>query len=123
MTQRLPPQVAKVTGADVRNPQRFTGRNDPNSPFLGEPSKHLDAKAKRCWRKFKSELPWLTEADRAMVDLAAALRSSIENMGMAGVTGVQVYSAVLSKLGASPVDQSRTSGFPDSGGRDEFFGD
>jgi hypothetical protein len=38
MSHRLPPAVAKATGAAIKNPSRHAGRNDPSSQLLGEPS-------------------------------------------------------------------------------------
>lgn len=123
MTQRLPPAVARLTGAASKNPARHAGRNDPTSPFLGEPSRYLNAQQKRAWRMFKDELPWLVEADRALVDAAAIQRAKLIEMKGLGINDLQVYSAILSKLAATPVDRSRAPSFPSDGERDEFFDD
>ena len=123
MSHRLPPTVAKVTGAAIKNRGRHAGRNDPTSPLLGEPSKFLTAAQKRAWRLFKDELPWLVEADRAMVDLAASFRAQFTEFKGLSINNTQVYSAILSKLAATPVDRSRAPSFSSDGQRDEFFDD
>ncbi|WP_156367316.1 hypothetical protein [Novosphingobium sp. KN65.2] len=112
-----------MTGADRKNPGRHAGRNDPTSPLLGEPSRHLTAKQKKAWRLFKDELPWLMEADRAMLDLAATFRAQLTEMHGLSINNAQIYSAILSKLAATPVDRSRAPSFPSDGGHDEFFDD
>ncbi|SLJ92881.1 hypothetical protein SAMN06295987_1026 [Novosphingobium mathurense] len=123
MSHRLPPQVAKVTGATSKNPGRHAGRNDPTSPLLGEPSRYLNAKQRRAWRMFKDELPWLVESDRPLVDLAAIQRAKLIEFQGLTINEVQVYSAILSKLAATPVDRSRAPSFLDDEEPDEFFGD
>lgn len=123
MSHRLPPIKAKVIGAADRNPGRHKGRNDPTSPLLGEPSKWLTAAQKRAWRMFVVELPWLVEADRAMVDLAAVLRAQFIAQKDLSLNGTQIYSAILSKLAATPVDRSRAPSFPSDADYDEFFDD
>ncbi|MDB5582931.1 MAG: hypothetical protein JWR80_8107 [Bradyrhizobium sp.] len=121
---RLPPAVAKLTAADTRNPSRYAGRNDPTSPFLGEPSRWLTAAQKRAWNMFKTELPWLVESDRAIVDLAATFRADVmKAKGGVSLNSLQVYSAILSKLAATPVDRSRAPSFEPERERDEFFDD
>lgn len=123
MAHRTPANKAKITGAASRNPSRFAGRNDPTSPLLGDPSRGLSAAQKRAWRMFKEELPWLVEADRAMIDLAATLRAQFIAQKGLSINMTQVYSAILSKLAATPVDRSRAPSFPSDGMRDEFFDD
>ena len=119
---RTPPAVAKATGAADRNPGRFSGRNDPTSPLLGPPSRWMTADQKKAWKMFADELPWLVESDRPMLEVAATLRALlIAGKGMA-INNTQVYSAVLSKLGATPADRSRTQPLSAAEEEDEFFG-
>jgi hypothetical protein len=122
--QRLPAVIAKATGAALKNPGRFRGRNDPASPLLGEPSKFLPVSHKRAWRMFQADLPWLVEADRPMVEAACSLRAQlIAGRGDMGLNALQLYSSILSKLGATPVDRSRTQPLDPEREPDEFFGD
>lgn len=118
---RLPNVVATVIGAADKNPGRFRGRNDPMTAPLGEPSPRLKPTEREAWGKFVAERPWLVESDRPMLEIACALRSRV--IGRRGMTinVVQVYSAVLSKLGASPADRSKVAMPPQEDEPDEFF--
>lgn len=73
------------------------------------------------WHEFVAELPWLNRSHRSIMHLACILRAKVES-GIDGVNYLQVYSATLSKLGASPADESRIS-FSSDNEPDEFFGD
>ena len=120
---RLPTAVARATGANIKNPARFAGRNDPASPLIGQPSRWMRPCEKRAWKLFVAELPWLVEADRAMLELACGLRGPMFLAKGISISSIQVYSAILSKLGASPVDRSRTQPIGNDAPRDEFFDD
>jgi hypothetical protein len=120
---RLPAAKAAVTGAALRHPERHRNRKEPASTSLGKPSIHLDDFGKRAFEAFKRELPWLTEGDRALVEVAASLRGRlIEDAAGVGVSALQALSAVLSKLGATPTDRSKVSAPADEEEPDEFFG-
>ena len=121
---RLPVAKAKILAASIKNPGRHAGRNDPTSPLLGPPSSFLPAAHKRAWRMFQAELPWLVEADRPMVELACSMRAQfMAGKGGMAINCIQIYSVLLSKLGATPVDRSRTQPLQfDEDEGDEFFG-
>lgn len=118
---RTPKAKAEITGTANRNPARFAGRNDPSSSPLGEPSTHLEGHAREAWLSFVAELPWLVESDRSLLEIAAELRGKLRADPVAGVNLLQTYSAVLSKLGATPADRSRITMPNDEDERDEFF--
>ncbi len=109
MSQRIPKAKADVTGASLKNPRRFIGRNEPTTIPLGEPSDYLKDGARRAWLSFTAELPWLMESDRAMVEVAATMRARLRSGDGVGVNVLQAYSSVLSKLAATPVDRTRVN--------------
>jgi hypothetical protein len=119
---RNPSDKTRVTGADIRNPKRYSGRNNPAGAPLGEPSPHLKDDERESWLRFTAEIPWLVESDRALVEVASALRSRLDSRDGVGLNHLQIYSAILSKLGATPADRSRVT-IPDQGQPDEFFPD
>ncbi len=83
----------------------------------------MDDFGKRAFEAFKRELPWLTEGDRALVEVASSLRGRlIEDAAGVGVSALQALSAVLSKLGATPTDRSKISVPADEEEKDDFFG-
>lgn len=119
---RNPLAKAQILGADRKNPQRYRGRNDPASSPIGEPSRFLSEAQREAWNSFVAEIPWLTASDRPLLELASVLRAGFTADAMTGINRLQVYSAVLSKLGATPVDRSRI-GFTgdEEDEHDEFF--
>lgn len=119
---RTPVAKARITGADIRNPARHRGRNDPTVAPLGDPSTFLADDQCEVWRKFQAEIPWLVESDRSLVELATILRTRLIGGGEVGINQLQVLSAVLSKLGATPVDRSRINAPAEDEEPDEFFG-
>ena len=106
MTVRNPRSKAAITGADLRNPSRYAGSNSPLANVIGDPPERMTEAAKAAWYEFEKELPWLNRSHRAIVKLASVLRAKFDE-GADGINHIQVYSAILSKLGATPADASR----------------
>src|SRR5690349_16785772 len=104
---RLPVAKAAATGAAIKNPGRHADRKAPKSPSLGKPSTHLKAGAVTAWEAFRRELPWLTEADRTLVEVASNLRGRLIDGDEVGVNALSLLQVCLSKLGATPTDQSK----------------
>jgi hypothetical protein len=120
---RIPSGKARILGADIRSPGRYAGRNDPAVASIGEPSPHLKDEERASWLRFTAELPWLVESDRALLEVASVLRSKLDCRDTVGLNHLQIYSAILSKLGATPADRSRVSMPDDRREPDEFFPD
>jgi phage terminase small subunit len=120
--RRLPAGKAKATGAALRNPGRHKDRKEPASAPLGGAPAHLDLHAKRAWDRFRSELPWLTAADKALLEIASMVRGEMLAGEIPGVTKLSMYQSVLSKLGATPTDRSKVNVPDDEAEPDEFFG-
>mgnify|MGYP007030532123 CR=1 FL=1 len=108
---RTPLSKAKLTGADRNHPERFRGRSEPDGGGpVGDPPSYLPPDAKRFWRIFATELPWLQKSDRAILASAAMLRARV--LGSAGdVNGalVREYRTHLACLGATPTNRQRVS--------------
>jgi len=119
---RLPAAKAKATGAALRNPKRHSKRKEPTTAALGGPPMHLGKYAKRAWARFKAELPWLTSADNALLEIAATVRGQMLEGKVVGVTALSMYQSVLSKLGATPTDRSKVNQPDEEEEPDEFFG-
>lgn len=114
---RLPAVKAEVSGAALINAGRFKDRKAPKGTRpLGEPYAKMTEGQKSAWEEFRAELPWLNSSHRALLQVACVLRARLnEDPGM-GVNAITTYSAVLSKLAATPVDETKVS-VPD--GEDE----
>lgn len=124
--RRTPTAKALITGAAQLHPDRFrdrlAGRNDRRP--LGDPPARLTPAQADAWREFDRDLPWLARQHRAIVGLACRMQSKIEDESWWGVSALSAYSAILSKLGATPVDESRIA-MPvdaDEDADERFFG-
>lgn len=113
---RLPLQKAETTAAVLKDPQRFRGRKSPSQATpLGNPSPFLKGGAVTAWEGFRRELPWLTEAHRAMVEVASSLRGRLIDGEEVGVNALSLLQVCMGKLGATPTDESKVN-FGDEGG-------
>ncbi|TGN58596.1 hypothetical protein E4L95_12360 [Paracoccus liaowanqingii] len=111
-----------MTGADRKHPDRYRNRSEPDGGGpVGDPPSCLDADAKRFWRIFAPELPWLQKSDRAILASASMLRARV--LGSAGdVNGalVREYRSTLGCLGATPTNRQRVS-MPSETDQDDPF--
>lgn len=111
---RLPAAKAEVGGAALKDAGRFKDRKAPKGTRkLGEPYKMMSDAEQNAWHEFAVELPWLNSSHRALLQLACRLRARLNTDPDMGVNAMQAYSAVLSKLAATPVDETKVSGRDD----------
>lgn len=116
---RLPAMKAEVTGAAAKNAGRYADRKPPKGTRpLGQPYKSMDESERSAWFEFSEELPWLNSSHRALLQLACRLRSRLNTDPDMGVNAMQAYSAVLSKLAATPVDETKVSSYGDEADAD-----
>ncbi len=106
---RTPLAKAKVTGADIKHPERFSKRREPKSKPLGDPSPHLDETQTKCWEAFKQECPWLLEADRTLMETASNLRARLWNEPGIGVNAIAQLRMCLGAMGGTPADRSKVT--------------
>lgn len=107
---------AVVSGAAQKNPARHADRKlHKGTRPIGEPYAKMTLEQREAWEEFKDELPWLNSSHRALLRLACILRVRMDADDV-GVNQIQTYSSILSKLGATPVDETKVS-IPD--GEDE----
>lgn len=117
---RLPVDKARVTGKDERSPGRFEGRGKPvGTRPIGEPYSKMNEEEKAQWYEFARDLPWLNSSHRVILRVACRLTVALDGDDF-GVSKAQALSSILSKLGATPADESRVS-MPETDERDEFF--
>lgn len=120
--RKLPLAKARLTGADRKNPGRYRGVTEPpSSGDVGSPPDHLPASAKRVWRAFKDELPWLQRSDRALLTSASLLRARFQDQDeLPSAAFIRELRATLSALGATPVDRQRLGWTPPDDDDDAF---
>jgi hypothetical protein len=109
MTHRLPKRKAEVSGAALHNPARYRDRTTSTLiKNLGDPYPQMTDEQKTCWNEFRAELPWLNGSHRVLLRLACMLSVRM-NEPEVGVNATAALSSILSKLGATPLDEGRVS--------------
>lgn len=107
---RLPQAKAEASGAILKNAGRFEGRKAPKGTRpVGEPYKAMTEPQRDAWAEFKSELPWLNSSHRALLQLACVLRARLNTDPDMGINALSAYSSILSKLAATPVDETKVN--------------
>jgi hypothetical protein len=102
--------VARLTGQDKKNPQRFAGRSEPATGPLGAPPSYLSEKEVQAWHSFADEWPWLAQADRAALVPLCKLRVKVEDKNEAmPVSLINEYRLQLSSFGGTPTSRSKVS--------------
>lgn len=119
---RTPLKKAEVAGRTQVNPGRYRGRSSPaGTGPIGEPYANMTEPQKVHWREFAIDLPWLNSSHRVLLRLACHLAARLDGDVEMGVAAIQALSAILSKLGATPVDESRVSWPDEDEDEDEKF--
>jgi len=118
---RTPALKAKATGATIIHPGRHKDRKAPKLVPLGRPSDHLKDGGVVAWEGFKRELPWLTEGHRALVEVASNLRGRLIDGDEVGVNALSLLQVCLSKLGATPTDETKLNLADDGDEADPIF--
>lgn len=121
---RTPTAKAALTGADKINPGRFKPRSEPKASgrALGSAPSYLPPTAKKAWKVFADELPWLTFEDRGAVEIVSLMRAQIMD-GMTADLPASFfgnYRMALSSLGATPVDRTKVYQPPQEENDDPF---
>lgn len=121
---RLPAAKAEASGAALKNAGRFKNRKAPaNKRPVGKPYAGMPPVEVGYWKEFVAELPWLHSGHRVLLRMACRLAARLDGDDF-GVSAAQALSSILSKLGATPVDETKVA---DGGGEEEdpgesFFG-
>jgi hypothetical protein len=104
---RVPAEKAAVSGAALHDPQRFKDRKAPSRKrALGEPYLKMTDEQKEAWAEYAAEMPWLHSAHRPLLRLACIWTAKMDDADF-GVSATQALSSILSKLGATPVDETK----------------
>jgi hypothetical protein len=117
---RTPVDKAAITGAAQLHPERHANRTKPKATrSIGEPYAKMDDDEKAQWFEFVRDLPWLNSSHRVILRVACRLTVALDGDDF-GVSKAQALSSILSKLGATPADESRVS-MPQDDEPNEFF--
>jgi hypothetical protein len=121
---RTPLSKAKAAGADIIHPERFKDRKGPKKArAVGEPYAKMTDAQKEAWAEYQVELPWLNSGHRPLLRLACIWTARMDDADF-GVSATQALSSILSKLGATPVDETKVNHGSDEeeDPTDKFFG-
>lgn len=121
---RTPQAKAQVSGAAQHDSKRFKDRKGPKRKRpVGEPYASMTEAEQMAWAEFQRELPWLTASHRTLLRMACVLSARMET-GEMGVEAMKALSSLLSKLGATPVDETKVNHGSDEeeDPTDKFFG-
>lgn len=121
---RLPAAKAAASGAAVHDPQRFKDRKTPKKTRpIGKPYTGMTPGQIVVWGECAENMTWLHAGHRLLLRQVCILSARMEDPEM-GVAALSALSAALSKLGATPVDETKVNhGEEDpEDPADEFFG-
>lgn len=121
---RTPTKKAMVSGAALKDPARYKNRSAPANPNpVGAPYKGMTRPQLAVWRECVSNMPWLNAAHRILLRQVCILAAKMEAGEELSVSATHALSAMLSKLGATPADESKVNHDPgDDDSGNEFFG-
>lgn len=121
---RTPTKKAMVSGAALKDPARYKNRSVPANPNpVGAPYKGMTRPQLAVWRECVANMPWLNAAHRILLRQVCILAAKMEAGEELSVSATHALSAMLSKLGATPADESKVNHDPgDDDSGSEFFG-
>lgn len=120
---RLPAEKADVSGAAAKNPARHRDRKVPPQRPIGEPYARMTDEQKGVWAECQADMPWLKSGHRLLLRQICILAARMDTDPDMGVSAHQALSAMLSKLGATPTDETKVSfdAGDDEDPTDKFF--
>jgi hypothetical protein len=121
---RLPQAKAEASGATVINPGRFKDRKtSKRTRPLGEPYAAMTEAQASYWHDMSKDMPWLNSSHRLLLRLACMWAAKMDGDDF-GISATNALSSILSKLGATPVDETKVNHAeePDEDPSDKFFG-
>ena len=107
---RLPAQKAEVSGAAVVNAGRFKDRQAPKRTRpIGKPYHGMTPAQVAVWEESAENMPWLNSGHRLLLRQVCILAARMETDPDMGVSALQALGAALSKLGATPTDETKVN--------------
>jgi hypothetical protein len=107
---RTPAAKAKVSGAAAKNPQRHKNRKTPKKVrAIGPPYKGMTKEQIEVWREQVENMPWLHAGHRLLLRQVCILGARMATDPDIGISAMHALGALLSKLGATPVDETKVN--------------
>jgi hypothetical protein len=106
---KTPQAVARITGANIKDPKRYADRADPVLPGVGTAPARLSPEQRATWADLVSDLPWLRRSDRTLLELACRLTTRMRTDPEMGIAALTQLRMCLSAMGGTPVDRSKVA--------------
>lgn len=106
---RTPLAKARAEGRDMINAGRFRNRTVSHLADIGLPPSWMSADQRDIWDVFVSELPWLNQTHRALLEVAVTVRARIASGQDVGVQALNLLRQCLGQMGATPADAGRVA--------------
>ena len=107
---RQPAAKAMVSGAAAKNPKRHRDRKVPKkTKAIGPPYKGMTKEQIAVWKEQAENMPWLHAGHRLLLRQVCILAARMETDAEMGVSALQALGSLLSKLGATPVDETKVN--------------
>lgn len=107
---RTPQAKAEASGANLIHPGRFKDRKTPKRVKpLGEPYAYMTDEERESWAELAADLPWLNASHRTLMQIACRVKARFQCGEEIGVSALTLLQTVLSKLGATPVDETKVN--------------
>jgi phage terminase small subunit len=103
----VPLEKAKITGAAKLHPGRFKNRANLTTAPIGGPPSWLSPEERMAWAMFVDEIPWLTQADRVVLEVASRLRADMMASRVPSISLLNLLRQCCAQLGATPADRAK----------------
>ncbi len=117
---KLPQDLAKVTGATGKNPGRYSASTVRKAEPLGSAPDNLTATERGAWNEIASEMPWLAKSDRMITAIAARLTARIREPDCP----IGIYTQLrlcLTSMGGTPTNRPAVPDDGEDDPADRFF--
>ncbi|MCC4621780.1 hypothetical protein LL965_17500 [Xanthomonas cassavae CFBP 4642] len=107
---KQPDELARLKGADKRNPQRYKRQAPKSKVALGQPPDHLPADAAAAWKELEKCAPpgVLTCSDRFVMEIAGSLLAEFRSKGPEFKAAKYSHLiGCLARLGLTPADRQK----------------
>lgn len=121
---RLPEGKAKASGAAIHDPGRFKDRKAPKKTRpIGKPYAGMTPEQVAVWNESVENMSWLHAGHRLLLRQVCVLGARMATDPDIGVSAMQALGSLLSKLGATPTDETKVNHGEgdDEDPADEFF--
>jgi len=106
----------------LKDPARFKDRKEPANPNpIGAPYRGMTPAQVKVWNECAENMPWLNASHRLLLCQVSILAARMETDQEVGVSAMHALTTMLSKLGATSMDESKVDHPQGEEDQDERF--